>query len=172
MADRGNVEKTKAQPIYTQQRKDGDGHVYKVSTGVLLSTGNKTVLGIFIAIFFSISYVVLDADKYPVLMHVVSGEKIVNMNPVTEALDFGGLLRGTSAVRQAILENRAPVPMFVIIFKTGEIANLIDVEKNFFTLAAHNDTRVGFTVYVPASAELMHSYHGRIYFFKIPAFAR
>ena len=129
---------------------------------------DKIVLGVFALAFLFVFYISLDANKYPALVRVVEGEGVVGVNPTDEALDFGDLSRGTSAVRRVEIKNGTPIPMYVILLKLGGIASLIDIDKNFFTLAPRAEDKIEFSVYMPASAEIDRNYTGRVFLFKIP----
>ena len=68
------------------------------------------------------------------------------------------------------IENGTPIPMYIAIIKTGRIGELTKIDKNYFTLGAHEKTKIEFTVYMPASAQIEDKYKGRVYLFKIPTF--
>jgi len=133
-------------------------------------TIDKVVAIVLVVIFLFVFYIVLDANKYSMLAHIVEGEGKVGVNPTTESLDFGDLSRGTSAVRRVNIENSTFMPMYIMIFKRGGLSDLIDVDKNFFTLAPDESVKIEFAAYVPASAELGKNYTGKVYLFKIPTF--
>jgi hypothetical protein len=135
-----------------------------------LKTYQKVVGIIILVVFLFVFYVVLDANKYRAMVRVISGEGRVGVNPTTEALDFGDLSRGTSAVRRVELRNGTFMPVFVMIWKTGEIASLVDVSQNYFTLEPRTDTKIEFSLFMPASAEIDKTYSGRVYLFKVPTF--
>ena len=135
-----------------------------------LSWRQKVVSVIVIVIFLFIFYLVLDANKYRAVVKVIEGESLVGVNPTTEALDFGDLSKGVSAVRRVEIINGTAMPMYVMVFKTGSIADLIDINKNYFKLEAREQTKIEFTMFMPASAEINKIYRGRVYLFKIPTF--
>lgn len=139
-------------------------------TGETLRTRDKVVGILVLVIFLFVFYVVLDANKYPALVRAVEGEGTVGVNPTDQALDFGDLSRGTSAVRRVDIQNDTPIPMFIMTFKTGDIASLIDINKNFFRLEPRGGEKLSFTLYMPASAEIDQTYKGRVYLFKVPTF--
>ncbi len=138
--------------------------------GRVLKQWEKIFLGILLVIFLFIFYLVLDANKYPALVRVIEGEGKVGVNPTDHALDFGDLSRGTSAVRRVNMVNGTFMPMYVMMFKTGSISDLIDIDKNFFRLAPGEETKIEFLSYIPASAPIDANYTGRIFLFKIPTF--
>lgn len=145
---------------------------WQKQTGRPLKTSDKWILGIIAVAFLFTFYVSLDANKYRATLRVVEGEGKVGVNPTTLVLDFGDLARGTSAVRRVNLENGTWSPMYVLVWKTGSIAGLMDIEdgKSAFKLKPGTSTKIEFLTYVPASATIDQVYDGRVYLFKIPTF--
>lgn len=135
-----------------------------------MKTREKVIGIILLIVFLFVFYLTLDANKYRTLVHVIEGEGKVGINPTAEALDFGDLSRGTSAVRRVAIRNGTFMPMHVISWRTGGIADLIKVDKNFFTMKPGEETKIEFTVYMPASAPIETDYTGRVFLFKIPTF--
>jgi len=121
-------------------------------------------------IFLFLFYVVLDANKYAATVRVIEGEGQVGVNPTDRALDFGDLSLGTSAVRRVDINNGTFMPMYIFMVKTGRIAELMKIDKNYFKLKAGEDTKIEYTVYMPASAKIDDTYNGKVYLFKIPTF--
>lgn len=115
-------------------------------------------------------YVTLDANKYQAVVRVVEGEGRVGVNPTTERLDFGDLSRGTSAVRTVTIKNGTIMPMYVVMVKTGNIADLVDIDTNYLKVPRGAERSIEFQTYVPASAVIDVTYKGRVYVFKIPTF--
>ena len=130
----------------------------------------KIVTVIFMLILLFVFYVVLDANKYRATVRTIEGEGQVGVNPTDQALDFGDLSRGTSAVRRVNIENGTFMPMYVVMWKTGTIAELMKIDKNSFKLEANESTKIEYSVYMPASAVIDTTYNGRVYLFKIPTF--
>lgn len=143
---------------------------WEKQTGRPLNRKDKIIGGIFLIIFLFVFYVTLDANKYQATVRVIEGQGAVGINPTTERLDFGDLSRGTSAVRRVALQNSTFMPMYVVVIKFGALADLMDVDKNYFTLKPETEERIEFSVYMPASAEKDKTYNGRVYLFKIPTF--
>lgn len=143
---------------------------WKKNTSEPLKRREKAVLIVVAVLLLFLFYITLDANKYRATVLVVEGEGKVGINPTTEALDFGDLARGVSAVRRVSIENGTFMPMFITMFKTGEIGSLIKIDRNHFKLGAREQAKIEYTVYVPASAEIDHIYNGRVYLFKIPTF--
>lgn len=137
-------------------------------TGEPLKTYEKIIGVVLLVIFLFVFYIMIDANKFKATVHVVEGESVIGLNPTTEALDFGDLSRGTSAVRRVEVKNDIPLSTYVVMFKTGSISDLIDISKNFFKMKPREETKIEYSVYMPASAETDNIYDGRIYLFKIP----
>ncbi len=135
-----------------------------------LKPAEKVVAIILIVIFAFVFYLVIDANKYRAFVQVVAGEGVAGINPTTEALDFGDLARGVTALRRVDIKNGTPMPMYIVMFKTGSIAELMDLSKNNFKLAPREETKIEFSTYIPASAEIDKIYRGRVSLFKIPTF--
>ncbi len=131
---------------------------------------DKIIIGVIIVIFLFVFYVMLDANKYRAVVHIVEGRSKVGVNPTSERLDFGDLAQGTSMIRRVEIQNGTPIPMYIMIFKIGSISDLIDIDKNFFRLAPRSTEKIEFAMYIPASAQVDADYTGRVYLFKIPTF--
>jgi hypothetical protein len=130
--------------------------------------GDKILLGIFIVLFLYVFYISLDANKYRALVRVVDGKGVVGVNPTDQALDFGDLSRGTSAVRRVEIVNKTFLPMYIVAIRSGSIVSLIDIDRNFFRLNPRETVKIEYSVYMPASAEIDKIYNGRVYLLKIP----
>lgn len=129
---------------------------------------DKIILAVLLLVFLFAFYVTLDANKYRALVRVVAGEGRIGVNPTDEALDFGDLSRGASAVRRVAIENGLPLSLYVFAVRTGSIRTLIKLDKNYFKLPPRSSDKIEFSVYMPASAEIDRVYDGRVYLFKIP----
>lgn len=160
--------------IQAENKKLGMGKKFHAwwekNTGAPLRTRDKVIGTIAIVLFLFVFYVVLDANKYRALVHVIEGEGKIGVNPTAEAIDFGDLSLGTSAVRRVDIKNGTPIPMYIMVFKTGSIAGLMKIDKNFFRLPPGGDVKIEFTAYMPASAKVGNDYKGRVYLFKVPTF--
>lgn len=136
------------------------------------------ILGVVIILaFLFLFYVVLDANKYRMQVAIIEGERRVGVNPTAELLDFGDMSKGTTAVRTMTLQNGTFMPVYVMIWKTGSLAELVDitrreggVEQNYFKLSPHTETKIDFTASMPASVQAGQGFSGRVYIFKVPTF--
>ena len=135
-----------------------------------LRISDKIAFGVLIAIFLFVSYVTLDANKYRTLVHVIEGKGAVGVNPTSEALDFGDLSLGTSAVRRVKIQNGTIMPVYVAALELGSISSLVDIDKNFFVLNPGETIKMEYALYMPASASVGRDYTGRVYLFKVPTF--
>lgn len=130
----------------------------------------KIIIAVIAVVFLFIFYILLDANKYSAQVKVVGGEGKVGVNPTTASLDFGDLSKGTSLTRTVALNNGTNISMYVMIFKMGDISDLIKINKNNFKLKGRTEEKIEFSMFVPASATVDKIYTGRIFIFKIPTF--
>ena len=135
-----------------------------------LGIGGKIIVGLLVIFFLFIIYIAIDANKYSAMVHVIEGEGKVGVNPTTESLDFGDLSPGTSAVRKVTVNNGTGMSMYIVVWKTGEIKDLMSISDNFFTLSGGEEKQIEFPLYMPASGEIGETYKGRVFLFKIPTF--
>lgn len=108
----------------------------------------------------------INAAKYPALVQVINEDRI-GVNPTGDALDFGDLPRDKSAVRTVTLESNGNTGAFVVVWKFGDIADLVKISKNYFTLEPHTTEKLEFSTYIPNSAEFKY-YKGKVVIFQIP----
>ena len=130
----------------------------------------KFIIGVIALFFLCAFYITLDASKYRATVRVIEGEGQIGVNPTTEVLDFGDLSRGTTAVRRVDIQNGTGIALFVAVARVGKIFELVDLDKNYFTVAPHTSDRIDFSLRMPASATIDATYGGRVYIFKIPIF--
>ena len=143
---------------------------FEKKTGAPVKTSQKVFIIVLLVVFLFVFYVMLDANKYRAMVHVIEGKGAVGVNPTTESLDFGDLSPGTSAVRRVSIENGTFMPMYIAVVQIGRISDLIELNKNNFKLGAGESTKIDFTLYMPASGEIGGDYRGRVYLFKVPTF--
>ncbi len=153
-----------------QPEAEATAHSRKSKKGFFknLNAGEKILTAILLIIFLALFYIALDANKYQATVRVIEGEGRVGINPTTELLDFGDLSRGTSAVRRVNIANRTNIPMYILVVRLGSITDLVDLNKNNFILSPGQETKLEFTSYIPASAEIGKIYNGRVFIFRIP----
>ena len=157
------------QPEAMNVQTPPNGGWWEHMTGEKLKRSEKIAGVIFLVIFLFVFYVTLDANKYAAQVRTIEGEGKVGVNPTTEKLDFGDLSPGTSAVRTVTVKNETSVPFFVAVVKVGSIRTLVKLSENNFMLREGEEREMGFTVYMPPSAQIDKLYTGRVFLFKIPA---
>jgi hypothetical protein len=117
-----------------------------------------------LVLVLAVQYV--NAAKYDALVQVIQEDKI-GVNPTDERLDFGDLPRDKSAVRSVTLASTGSLSSFIVVWKMGDISDLIKVSNNFFTLDKGKTEKLEFSLNVPNSAEYRY-YKGRVVIFQIP----
>ncbi len=120
-----------------------------------------------IVIIWLVAVQIFAADRYEAVVNVVEGENQVGVNPLTDKLDFGDLSRDNGASRFVNLKNDGRAGKFIIVWKFGEISDLIKLSKNNFTLKPGEEYRLELNVYIPLSAET-RQYKGKVWIFKWP----
>ena len=120
------------------------------------------VIGIFVIVQF------INAAKYEMVVNVVEGENVLGLNPTTERLDFGDLSRNNGIARQVSIQNGGGTfGIFVAAFKFGELAGLVNLDRNFFVLKPGEEAQISLEVFIPPSAET-RKYEGKIWIFRLP----
>lgn len=132
--------------------------------------GQKVLITVMVVVGLFAFYVTLDANKYRATVLTIEGEGRVGVNPTTEALDFGDLSPGTSAIRKVTIENGIGLPIYVVVARFGSITDLLTLNKNFFSVPAGGSDQIEMTVYMPASAPIGERLEARVFLFKIPYF--
>jgi len=130
----------------------------------------KIVLIIIAAlIVFVLAIQVINASKYKMVVNVVEGENVAGVNVTTERLDFGDLSRNNGAKRFVSLKNEGRISTYIMVWKFGELSELVNIDRNFFTLEPRleEETKISFEVNIPPSAET-RKYEGRVWVFRIP----
>jgi len=119
------------------------------------------IIGVFVVIQ------VINASKYDMVVNVVDGENVLGLNPLTERLDFGDLSRNNRMARQITIANGGSMDSYVIVWKFGEVSDLVHVDKNFFTVKSKEESKISFEVGIPPSAET-RKYEGGVWIFRVP----
>lgn len=128
-----------------------------------------TILIILLLIVWFIIIQIFSANKYVALVKVVEGESKVGINPLADKLDFGDLSRNSQAKRFIKLTNQGQFRVFVMSFQFGEISELLEVNKNFFTILPTESQQIEYKINIPPSAPVK-TYKGYVWLFKIPIF--
>ena len=132
-----------------------------------MSTTNKVILIIIALIVFTLAVWMINAGKYSMVVNVVEGENVMGVNPTTERLDFGDLSQNNGMTRYVNLQSGGRISTYIMAFKFGEIADLITLSDNFFTLKGGEEKQLGFAIHIPPSAEI-RQYKGWAIVFRIP----
>ncbi len=120
---------------------------------------------IFISWLFFLQYLV--AEKYAASVRVIEQNEQVKANINATGLDYGELSKGNSSTRFITLENNGGSSFYIIIFKVGNIGNLLTADKNNFVLSPGKIEKVEFLLEVPKETD-KKTYQGKIVIFKIP----
>lgn len=125
------------------------------------------VIGLLILIVIVVQ--IVNASKYKMVINVVDGENVMGVNPLTESLDFGDLSRNNGMTRYITMKSGGRMSTFVIVWKFGEISNLVKLDKNFFKLSSGEEVKLAFEISIPPSAETKQ-YKGGVWIFRLPVF--
>jgi len=132
-----------------------------------MSILKKIALGIVILILVLVVIEVVNASKYKMKVNVVDGENVMGINPMTESLDFGDLSRNNGMRRFITLNNGGRFANYILVWKFGEISDLVKVDKKVFVLGSGEEVQLTFDINIPPSAETK-KYSGRVWIFRIP----
>jgi len=125
------------------------------------------VIGLLILVVIVVQ--VINASKYKMVVNVVDGENIMGVNPLTESLDFGDLSRNNGMTRYITMKSGGGMSTFVIVWKFGNISDLVKLSKNFFKLSSGEEVKLAFEISIPPSAETKQ-YKGGVWIFRLPVF--
>ncbi|MFH1866568.1 MAG: hypothetical protein ABIJ81_00580 [Patescibacteria group bacterium] len=122
-----------------------------------------------VVIIYIFAVQVMAADSYEAVVQVIEGENKIGVNPLTDRLDFGDISRDNGASRFVTLTNEGKMDKFIMVWKSGQIAEIMKVSNNNFVIPGGEDYRLELNVYVPVSAPI-GEYQGRVRIFKLPKF--
>ena len=123
------------------------------------------VIGIIIALLVVVQ--IVNAAKYKMVVNVVEGENIMGINPLADKLDFGDLSRDNGMTRYVTMKSAGGIPTYVAVWKFGEIADLVELNKNYFTLGPGEEVKLAFEINIPPSAPIK-KYSGWTMIFRLP----
>ena len=132
-----------------------------------MSKTKKITYIILAVILFIVIVQILVADKYKAVVQVIEEEGRVGINPMADKLDFGDLSRDFGATRYVSIENNGKYKVYIMVWKFGNIAELIKLSRNNFTLNSGEKERLAFEMYMPVSAD-KDKYSGWVWVFKLP----
>lgn len=75
------------------------------------------------------------------------------LNADTDALKFGRLMPGTSALRSISVGNNATFPLKVAILKSGQMKDWVKVSENNFVLKINESKSIIFEAYAPENLD-------------------
>ena len=128
----------------------------------------KKILLIIVGIIVLILVVqVVNAAKYKMVVNVVEGENIMGINPLADKLDFGDLSRNNGMTRYVTLKSEGKTATYIVVWKFGGIADLVKLNKNYFTLEPGEEVKLAFEINIPPSAEIQ-KYSGWTIIFRLP----
>jgi hypothetical protein len=127
----------------------------------------KILIVVTVVIFVFVIVEMVNAAKYKMMVNVVDGENVMGVNPTTENLDFGDLSRNNGMTRYITMKNGGGMSLFIVVWKFGNISDLVKVDKNYFTLAPGEESKIAFNINVPPSAETK-MYAGWVTIFRLP----
>lgn len=139
----------------------------KVKTKKKLSKSKIVALIIVLIIIWFLAVQVMAAERYQMQVSIREEENVMGVNPLGESLDFGDLSRNLGATRFVTLKNDSNKDRYIMVWKRGEIADMVVVSKSNFTLQSGEEEKLEFTIQVPPSAEIK-VYKGKVMIFKWP----
>lgn len=132
-----------------------------------MSKTKKIIYIIIAIILFIVAVQALAADRYKAIVRVIEDENKIGVNPTADKLDFGDLSKNTGATRYVSIENNGKYKIYIMVWKFGNIAELIKISRDNFTLQPGEKERLAFELYMPISAD-REGYSGRVWVFKLP----
>lgn len=123
------------------------------------------VLILVIIWFLAIQF--MAAETYDMLVLVKDEENVMGVNPLTENLDFGDLSRELGSTRFVSLNNSSEGDRYILVWKRGEISDMVTLLKNNFVLGPGEEIKLEFTIFIPPSAEA-RVYEGKATIFRWP----
>lgn len=134
-----------------------------------MSAIKKILIGILAVLLLIVVVQIVNAAKYKMIVNVVAGENVMGINPLADKLDFGDLSRNNGMTRYVTLKSGGGMPVYIAVFKLGEISDLVKIDKNFFTLKPGEEVKLAFEIQIPPSAEIK-KYGGWTVIFRLPKF--
>jgi len=129
---------------------------------------SKKILIIIVAILALLVVVqFINAAKYKMVINVVEGENIMGINPLADKLDFGDLSRNNGMTRYVTMKSEGGISTYVVVWKLGGIADLVKLNKNYFTLEPGEEVKLSFEIQIPPSAEIK-GYSGWTMIIRLP----
>ena len=139
----------------------------KLNIIVNMSKAKKILIIIVVIIALILVVQIVNAAKYKMVVNVVEGENVMGVNPLADKLDFGDLSRNNGMTRYVTMKSGGGISTYVIVWKFGEISDLVNSNKGSFTLKPGEETKLAFEIKIPPSAEIK-KYSGWVWIFRLP----
>ena len=123
------------------------------------------IIGVILALLIVVQ--IINAAKYKMVVNVVEGENIMGINPLADKLDFGDLSRNNGMTRYVTMKSTGGVSTYIVVWKFGGISDLIELNKNYFTLGPGEEVKLAFEINIPPSAPI-EQYSGWTIIFRLP----
>ncbi len=128
----------------------------------------KKIILIIIGIIVLLAIIqIVNAAKYKMVVNVKEGENIMGVNPLTDKLDFGDLSRNNGMTRYVTLKSSGNASTYIIVWKFGEISDLVKIDSNYFVLKPGEEKKLAFEIQIPPSAQVKQ-YSGWVIIFRLP----
>ena len=127
----------------------------------------KIIIGILIVIALFVIIQIVNAAKYKMVVNVVEGENIMGINPLADKLDFGDLSKNNGMTRYVTMKSGGGISTYVLVWKRGEISELVKVDKSSFVLKPGEEVKISFEIQIPPSARIK-KYSGSVWIFRLP----
>lgn len=127
----------------------------------------KILIGIGVVVLLFAVIQIVNAAKYKMVVNVVEGENVMGVNPLADKLDFGDLSRNNGMTRYVTMKSSGGVSTYVLVWKMGDISDLVKVDKSAFVLKSGEEVKLAFEIQIPPSAQIQ-KYSGWVMIFRIP----
>jgi len=124
---------------------------------------------IVLVVIWFLAIQIMAAETYQMVVVVKEEENIMGVNPLAESLDFGDLSRNLGSTRIVTLNNSSGGGRYILVWKRGEIGDMVTLNKNNFVLKPGEEIKLEFTIQIPPSAE-PRQYKGKATIFRWPKF--
>lgn len=132
-----------------------------------MKLAKKIIIGILVVIVLFVIVQIVNAAKYKMVVNVVEGENVMGINPLADKLDFGDLSRNNGMTRYVTMTSGGGISTYVLVWKIGEISDLVKIDKSSFVLKPGEEEKISFEIQIPPSAEIK-KYSGRVWIFRLP----
>lgn len=156
--DEQNIQETPQETKKEETSQQARGKMSKAKAIIILAA---------VVIVWFLAVQIMAAERYSMQINVKAEENVMGVNPLTESLDFGDLSRNLGATRIVTIKNNSQSDKYILVWLRGEIASLVKVNKNNFTLKPGEEVKLEFALQVPPSAQVK-LYKGTAMIFRWP----